>query len=92
MINYPALYLFFRWWSPSVRRFSATFLYFCCVLAHSSERSLWQQYTVGKYNTSPQGAGQVLAAIKPALVERFNDTLSHQWDVYSHAVELYTHR
>lgn len=47
---------------------------------------------MGKYNTSPQGAGKVLAAIDPALVQQFNDTLSHQWDVYSHAVELYKHR
>eukprot|EP00752_Nemacystus_decipiens_P018618 g16693.t1 len=70
---------------------------FLAVLKHmmdplKSERKLWQRYAVGKYNTSPQGAGKVLGAIDPALVQRFNDTLSHQWDVYSHAVELYKHR
>ena len=56
------------------------------------ERKLWQQYAVGKYNSSPQGAGKVLAAIEPGLVEQFNATLSHQWEVYSYAVGLYKHR
>ena len=53
---------------------------------------MWKRYAVGKYNTSPQGAGKVLAAIDPALVQEFNETLSHQWEVYSYAVDLYKHR
>eukprot|EP00903_Cladosiphon_okamuranus_P018727 g17237.t1 len=70
---------------------------FFAVLKHmldplKSERKLWHRYKSGKYNTSPQGAGKVLAAIDPVLVQQFNDTLSHQWNVYSHAVELYKHR
>ncbi|CAM9186513.1 unnamed protein product [Ectocarpus sp. 4 AP-2014] len=59
---------------------------------NKSERDMWKRYAVGKYNTSPQGAGKVLAAIDPALVREFNETLSHQWEVYSYAVELYKHR
>ncbi|CBJ27709.1 expressed unknown protein [Ectocarpus siliculosus] len=59
---------------------------------NKSERDMWKRYAVGKYNTSPQGAGKVLAAIDPALVQEFNETLSHQWEVYSYAVDLYKHR
>lgn len=44
---------------------------------------------MGKYNTSRNGAAQVLAAIDPDLVRAFNETLSEQWKVYSHAVGLY---
>ncbi|CAM9509422.1 unnamed protein product [Scytosiphon promiscuus] len=57
-----------------------------------SERPLWESYSVGRYNKSPQGAGKVLAAIDPGLVREFNHTLHHQWEVYAHAVDLYKHR
>lgn len=56
------------------------------------EGDLWDRYAVGRYNTSPQSSSKILAAIDPALVQDFNNTLSHQWQVYSHAVYLYKHR
>lgn len=68
----------------------------CCLtdgsLEHGSHAGLWEKYAVGKYNASPNSAEKVLGAIDPDLVQEFNQTLTHQWDVYSHAVGLFQQR
>lgn len=58
-------------------------------------KELWKAYEVGKFNTSPNGAGRVLAGIEavyPGLMREFNETLRHQWMVYQHAKNLFSDR
>eukprot|EP00904_Undaria_pinnatifida_P010711 jgi/Undpi1/6770/HiC_scaffold_21.g09249.m1 len=55
-------------------------------------RALWKNYSVEKYNASPNGAEKVLGAVDPDLVDKFNQTLAQQWEVYNYAVGLFRHR
>ena len=59
---------------------------------HYSHRALWKNYSVEKYNASPNGAEKVLGAVDPDLVDKFNQTLAQQWEVYNYAVGLFRHR
>lgn len=43
-------------------------------------------------NASPVSSKTVLEVIEPSLVQQFNSTLRHQWDLYSHAVHLFEER
>lgn len=53
---------------------------------------MWETYSEIQYNVSPQTSRSVLAALDPDLVERYNQTLRFQWEVYEHAVGLFQHR
>ncbi|CAM9676137.1 unnamed protein product [Scytosiphon promiscuus] len=53
---------------------------------------LWEKYASRKYNSSPVGSRDVLAAIDPELVHRFNGSLALQWRVYEKAVSLWSVR
>ncbi|CAN0441930.1 unnamed protein product [Pylaiella littoralis] len=52
----------------------------------------WNKYAVRRYNKSPVGSRDVLAAMDPDLVRRFNGTLALQWEVYEKAVSLWDAR
>eukprot|EP00752_Nemacystus_decipiens_P011564 g10269.t1 len=52
-------------------------------------QKLWDKYARKRLNSSPVQTRDILAAVDPELVQRFNNSLALQWKVYEKAVSLW---